>query len=207
MILPKPFRRLVDYLHLGDNSMAGFPAFLDQAADKFFILSTGHSTTGLDAIVEVTGNNVKMTRPIEDLVFDEKWWYGSPQRFRHRGLGGELTEGNSSLTRLLRYRAISAVAAVLGKSLHSVRRDCDSLAHWNIGADTVNRIVSPAVLPDSHAPGCRRFRSEIGRRRWSNNAMPARLGGVQVTATRPDDAVFARGGRRLRSAVAQYQAP
>ena len=51
---------------------AGFPAFLDQAADKFFILSTGHSTTGLDGIVEVTGNNVKMTRPIKDLVFDEK---------------------------------------------------------------------------------------------------------------------------------------
>jgi hypothetical protein len=70
--VPKLFRRLVDYLHLGDDSMAGFPAFLDQAADKFFILSTGHSTTGLDAIVEISGNNVKMTRPIEDLVFDEK---------------------------------------------------------------------------------------------------------------------------------------
>ena len=54
-------------------SMAGLPRpFLDQAADKFFILSTGLSTTGLDAIVEVTGNNVKMSRPIEDLVFDEK---------------------------------------------------------------------------------------------------------------------------------------
>jgi hypothetical protein len=72
VILPKLFRRLVDYLYLGDNSMAGFPAFLDQAADKFFILSTGHSTTGLDAITEVTGNTVKMTRPVEDLVFDEK---------------------------------------------------------------------------------------------------------------------------------------
>jgi hypothetical protein len=41
VIVPKLFRRLVDYLHLGDDSMAGFPAFLDQAADKFFILSTG----------------------------------------------------------------------------------------------------------------------------------------------------------------------
>ena len=68
---PREFRR-ADYLHLGDDSVAGFPAFLDQAADKFFILSTGHSTTGLDEVVEVTGNNVKMTRPIEDLVFDEK---------------------------------------------------------------------------------------------------------------------------------------
>jgi len=72
VIVPKLFRRLVDYLRLGDESMAGFRAFLDQAADKFFILSTGHSTTGLDAVVEVTGNNVRMTRPIEDLVFDEK---------------------------------------------------------------------------------------------------------------------------------------
>jgi hypothetical protein len=33
--------------------------FFDQAADKFFILTTGHSTTGLDVIVEITGNNVK----------------------------------------------------------------------------------------------------------------------------------------------------
>ena len=72
VIVPKLFRRLVDYLRLGDDSMAGFPAFLDQAADKFFILSTGHSMTGLDSIVEVNGNNVKMTRPIEDIVFDEK---------------------------------------------------------------------------------------------------------------------------------------
>jgi hypothetical protein len=72
VILPKLFRRLVDYIHLGDNSMAGFPAFLDQAADKFFILSTGHSASGLDEVVNVTGNTVKMSHPIEDLVFDEK---------------------------------------------------------------------------------------------------------------------------------------
>lgn len=72
IILPKLFRRLVDYLNLGDTSLAGFPAFLDQAADKFFILSTGHSTTGLDEVVEVDGQTVRMTRAIEDLVFDEK---------------------------------------------------------------------------------------------------------------------------------------
>ncbi len=72
VIVPKLFRRLVDYLRLGDNSMAGFPAFLDQAADKFFILSTGHSMTGLDSIVEVDGSKVKLTHPIEDILFDEK---------------------------------------------------------------------------------------------------------------------------------------
>lgn len=48
------------------------PRLPQSAADKFFILSTGHSTNGLDAVVEVSGKNVKMTRPIEDLVFDEK---------------------------------------------------------------------------------------------------------------------------------------
>ena len=71
LVRPKLFRRLVDYLRLGDDSTAGFPAFLDQAADKFFIFSTGHSMTGLDSIVEVNGNNVKMTHLIEDIVFDE----------------------------------------------------------------------------------------------------------------------------------------
>jgi hypothetical protein len=74
VILPKLFRRLVDYLQLGggDPSLAGFPAFLAQARDRFFILSTGHSTTGLDAVVEiVNGDTVRMTRPAEDLVFDE----------------------------------------------------------------------------------------------------------------------------------------
>ncbi|HEY5852699.1 MAG TPA: hypothetical protein VIW24_01285 [Aldersonia sp.] len=74
VILPKLFRRLADYLQLGagDLSLAGLPAFLAQAADKFFILSTGHSTTGLDAIVEVTGTTVRLTHSPTDLVFDEK---------------------------------------------------------------------------------------------------------------------------------------
>ncbi|MCY0929455.1 thermonuclease family protein [Streptomyces sp. H27-H1] len=72
VILPKLFRRLVDYLHLGDPSLAGFPAFLAQKQDKYFILSTGHPTTGLDFIVQVTnGQTIKMTHPAEDLVFDE----------------------------------------------------------------------------------------------------------------------------------------
>jgi hypothetical protein len=74
VILPKLFRRLADYLQLGagDLSLAGFPDFLAQAKDRFFILSTGHSTTGLDTIVEVDGNTVRMTHAATDLVFDEK---------------------------------------------------------------------------------------------------------------------------------------
>jgi hypothetical protein len=48
------------------------PSSTKPHADKFFILSTCHSTTGLDGVLEVTGNTVKMTRLIEDRVFDEK---------------------------------------------------------------------------------------------------------------------------------------
>ncbi|WP_181698028.1 nuclease [Nocardia sp. GTS18] len=74
VVLPKLFRRLADYLELGDGdlSLDGFPAFLAQAADRFFIISTGHSTTGLDAITVIDGSTVRLTHPPTDLVFDEK---------------------------------------------------------------------------------------------------------------------------------------
>ncbi|MGW0176450.1 thermonuclease family protein [Rhodococcus sp. NPDC003322] len=74
VILPKLFRRLVDYFELdpGNLSLAGFASFLSQAQDKFFVLSTGHSTTGLDAIVDVQADTVRLTHPPTDLVFDEK---------------------------------------------------------------------------------------------------------------------------------------
>ncbi|MCM6773721.1 hypothetical protein NDR87_09590 [Nocardia sp. CDC159] len=74
LVLPKLFRRLADYLRLGggDLSLAGFREFLAEAKDRFFILSLGHSTVGLDAIVEVDGDVVRMTHPATDLVFDEK---------------------------------------------------------------------------------------------------------------------------------------
>ncbi|MFD9407567.1 nuclease [Streptomyces sp. NPDC059989] len=71
VILPKLFRRLVDYLNLGDPDLSGFEAFLAQAQDRFWILSTGHHTTGLDAVVEVLDSKVRMTHPAEDLVFEE----------------------------------------------------------------------------------------------------------------------------------------
>ncbi|MDX3245201.1 hypothetical protein [Streptomyces sp. ME18-1-4] len=52
--------------------LTGFPAFLAQKQDRFFILSTGHATTGLDYIVKIAnGHTVRMTHPSEDLVFDE----------------------------------------------------------------------------------------------------------------------------------------
>jgi hypothetical protein len=87
VILPKLFRRLADYLQLGarDLSLAGFPQFLAQAIDKFFILSTGHSTTGLDAVVDVDGdssndppsNGFGVRREVMDSQILRRWrWLG-----------------------------------------------------------------------------------------------------------------------------------
>lgn len=74
VILPKLYRRLADYLVLndGDPSLAAFRDYLAQRQDRSFILSTGHSTTGLDFVVSVTGQTVKLTYQPEDLVFDER---------------------------------------------------------------------------------------------------------------------------------------
>ncbi|MFD4548762.1 nuclease [Streptomyces sp. NPDC058466] len=74
VLLPKLFRRLADYLQLndGDPSLDGFRAYLGQRDDRLFILSTGQ-WTGFDSVVEVTnGDTVRLNRPAEDLVFDEK---------------------------------------------------------------------------------------------------------------------------------------
>jgi hypothetical protein len=72
VILPKLFRRLVDYLTLNDDdpTLAGFPAYLAQREDRVFILSTGHYT-GFDYVVEVKKQVVRLTTAPEDLVFQE----------------------------------------------------------------------------------------------------------------------------------------
>ncbi len=72
VILPKLFRRLVDYLALndGDSSLEGFGNYLASRDDRLFILSTGHAT-GFDYVVDIQGQNVKLTYPPEDLVFVE----------------------------------------------------------------------------------------------------------------------------------------
>jgi hypothetical protein len=72
VILPKLFRRLVDYLTLNDDgpALAGFPAYLAQREDRVFILTTGHYT-GFDYVVEVTKQVVRLTTAPEDLVFQE----------------------------------------------------------------------------------------------------------------------------------------
>jgi len=73
VVLPKLFRRLVDYLALGDGdpSLEGFPDYLAQRDDRLFILSTGHST-GFDVVVRVNGQTISLTHHPEDLVFEER---------------------------------------------------------------------------------------------------------------------------------------
>jgi endonuclease YncB( thermonuclease family) len=72
VLLPKLFRRLVDYLAINDRdvSLDGFPAYLEQRQDPVFILSTG-TYTGFDFVVSVRDQVVKLTTEPEDLVFQE----------------------------------------------------------------------------------------------------------------------------------------
>ncbi len=72
VILPKLFRRLAEYLEQGQPSVSldGFRAFLDQQQDRLWIVSTG-SATGFSTVIEVDGQTVRLTRPPEDLVFQE----------------------------------------------------------------------------------------------------------------------------------------
>jgi endonuclease YncB( thermonuclease family) len=73
VIMPKLFRRLVDYFALNqpDISLSGFPAYLAQRDDRVTVLPTGQ-WTGLDTVVTVKNQTVRMTVPPEHLVFDER---------------------------------------------------------------------------------------------------------------------------------------
>lgn len=67
VILPKLFRRLVEYLQ-GGGPVAGFKEFLEARAEDILIISTAHYTH-FDTVVEVEGNTVRMTEPPENLIF------------------------------------------------------------------------------------------------------------------------------------------
>jgi len=73
VILPKLFRRLVDYLAIndGDPSLAGLPAYLAMRDDRLFVVSRG-AATGFDNVIEVDGQRVLLQHPPEDLVFIER---------------------------------------------------------------------------------------------------------------------------------------
>jgi hypothetical protein len=68
VILPKLFRRLVEYLEAG-GGIAGFDDFLEAQAERITILSTGHFTH-FDTIVKLSGTTVTMTEPPENVVFE-----------------------------------------------------------------------------------------------------------------------------------------
>lgn len=72
VLLPKLFRRLVDYLNLGTMPLSCFPAFLAGVGDRYSILSTGERCVGLHHVVETSnGTTVRMTRSVEDLLFED----------------------------------------------------------------------------------------------------------------------------------------
>ncbi|MFI9111873.1 thermonuclease family protein [Streptomyces venezuelae] len=71
VILPKLFRRTLDYLRLA-MPLSCYPAFLAGIQDRYSVLSTGERRAGLHHIVEVTnGHTVRMTHQPEDLVFED----------------------------------------------------------------------------------------------------------------------------------------
>lgn len=67
VILPKLFRRLVEFLR-GGGSVSGFKRFLEKKKEQILILSTGHFTH-FDTIVAVQGDTVRLTELPENLVF------------------------------------------------------------------------------------------------------------------------------------------
>ena len=73
VILPKLFRRLLDYLALGDGniSLQGLRDYIEQRQDRLIILSSGH-VTGFDFVIDVERQRVRLTEPPDNLVFIEK---------------------------------------------------------------------------------------------------------------------------------------
>ncbi|MER7083253.1 Endonuclease YncB, thermonuclease family [Saccharopolyspora kobensis] len=73
VLLPKLFRRLVDYLELeesGGVSLSGFSRYLDTRDDRLFTVPTGHATE-LETLVEVRRQTLRLTVEPERIVFTE----------------------------------------------------------------------------------------------------------------------------------------
>lgn len=69
VILPKLFRRLAEFLE-GGGSVTDFKDYLARLREPMTIVSTTHFTH-FDTVIEVNGNNVRMTEPPENLVFGD----------------------------------------------------------------------------------------------------------------------------------------
>lgn len=74
VLLPRLFRRLADYLELeGPDgvSLSGFPAYLAARADRVVTLPEG-LVSGFGSVVEVRQQEVRLTVPLERLIFLER---------------------------------------------------------------------------------------------------------------------------------------
>lgn len=73
VILPKLYRRLVDYLAINDDgaSLDGLGTYLATRDDRLFVISCG-AATGFDDVIEIDGQQIRLLHPPEDLVFVEK---------------------------------------------------------------------------------------------------------------------------------------
>jgi hypothetical protein len=69
VMMPKLFRRLVDYLQLNDDdpSLAGFASCPAERDERLLVVLTGHFT-GFDHLVDVQGQTIRLTTPLEDHV-------------------------------------------------------------------------------------------------------------------------------------------
>ncbi|MFB6892449.1 nuclease [Kitasatospora sp. NPDC056327] len=72
VLLPKLFRRLADYIRLFGPALDAFPAYLAGEGESFHVPEQEQAVRGLQHLVEVTGDTVRMTRPIEEVVLVEK---------------------------------------------------------------------------------------------------------------------------------------
>ncbi|MFF5960871.1 nuclease [Streptomyces luteogriseus] len=72
VILPKLFRRLADYIRLFGPSLSCFPAYLAGEYEEFRLSGQEKSLHGLQHVLEITDNTIRMTRPIEDITIVEK---------------------------------------------------------------------------------------------------------------------------------------
>jgi hypothetical protein len=68
VILPKLFRRLAEFLD-GGGTVEGFKQFLENREEGVTIISTTHFTH-FDTVVEVLGNQVRLTELPENLMFE-----------------------------------------------------------------------------------------------------------------------------------------
>lgn len=67
VILPKLFRRLVEFMR-GGGTLNRFKSFLEAQAEPVMIISTGHFTH-FDTIIDVEQGRVRLTEPPENIVF------------------------------------------------------------------------------------------------------------------------------------------